>query len=925
MIAFVIVAAALIGWVIAEGEAWGLLLGGLAGWPLGAWLRSEIRIEIQRGIAAALAESREHRVPGLTDAPQRQAPEGPPVVSSPPAPPMAGPPAEPVRPSAPAMLRPAEPEPVHQHEPAEPTAADRTLAAVKEWFFGGNTIVRVGLVILFVGLSFLARYAASAGLFPIELRLALVGAIGVALLAVGFNRRTVKPAFALALQGGGVAVLYLTIFASARMFDVMPPLLAFGLMIVICALGCALALLQNAQGMALAAFIGGYAVPVLLGGESRTPVPLFSYISILNIAVLTIAWRRSWRPLNLVGFFATFSLATAWGFASYGPQHFLACQLFLALSVAIYLAAALLYAHNTPGKLDNAADSTLLFGTALAGFGLEVGLVQNQLYGSAIAALVFGAVYVAVAAWTIRKRDPAMRLMGESLIAIGLGFVTLAIPLALDVRWTSAAWALEGAGAFWIGARQARWMPRLFGLLLQGMAALIALTTLQTPVSNLPFLNNGFFGALLIAAPLLFTAWQLRGEALPHSGSRMARAYAPVEGGLGNLVFFTGFGFACIGVLLEVLRYTPAAPPLTGTVPVFADWAQVLLAMLGMQAVMAVADWFGRRRNWPVATWPGRLSLAPMVLALPLTLALDRHVAYLPDLAAWLAAAALHLWLLYRWDKAAAKPSRWSALLHAAGVWLLTLMLADCLYLAIDRADLWNTSWAGVIYLVAVIAVLGGLTFWTQRGRGWPLDPHARAYGWSAALPLAAATWLGALLCTWLAEGITAPLPYVPVINPVDLSVGLALAALVAWRRMAAERFGPGGLPGSVAKLGPPADALLAFVAVNCIWLRTAHHWLGVGWSGEELGDSPIVQTGISILWTLMAMGLMLYAKRRALRPAWLLGAGLLAVVVAKLLLFDMSRAEGWERIVTFIGVGLLMLVIGYFVPLPPRQKETSA
>ena len=45
---------------------------------------------------------------------------------------------------------------------------------------------------------------------------------------------------------------------------------------------------------------------------------------------------------------------------------------------------------------------------------------------------------------------------------------------------------------------------------------------------------------------------------------------------------------------------------------------------------------------------------------------------------------------------------------------------------------------------------------------------------------------------------------------------------------------------------------------------------------------------------------------------------------MAKLLLVDMSSAEGWQRIVTFIAVGILMLVIGYFVPLPPRQGEAE-
>ena len=74
-----------------------------------------------------------------------------------------------------------------------------------------------------------------------------------------------------------------------------------------------------------------------------------------------------------------------------------------------------------------------------------------------------------------------------------------------------------------------------------------------------------------------------------------------------------------------------------------------------------------------------------------------------------------------------------------------------------------------------------------------------------------------------------------------------------------------------------------------------------------------------------MAMALMLMGQRRQLRLLWLAGAALLVVVVAKLVLVDMSAIEGFARIVAFIGVGVLMLLIGYFVPLPPRSKEAEA
>ena len=268
--------------------------------------------------------------------------------------------------------------------------------------------------------------------------------------------------------------------------------------------------------------------------------------------------------------------------------------------------------------------------------------------------------------------------------------------------------------------------------------------------------------------------------------------------------------------------------------------------------------------------------------------------------------------------------------IHAGTVWLLTGVLANSLYLGVDRADLWNTSWAGVAFLVAATLVLLLLTRIGDAAKAgklqrWPLAGRAAAYAWTAAVPLVLLVYGGALVTAVAAEGITAPLPYIPLLNPVDLAILLALAALALWHRMASAMApAPDGADMLRGPLAPTLVAVLGFAAINAVWLRTAHHWLGVDWSPDALAASGVVQTGISILWTLLAMALMVFAQRRALRTLWLVGAALLALVVAKLLLVDMSSAEGWQRIVTFIAVGILMLVIGYFVPLPPRKEEAK-
>ncbi len=60
------------------------------------------------------------------------------------------------------------------------------------------------------------------------------------------------------------------------------------------------------------------------------------------------------------------------------------------------------------------------------------------------------------------------------------------------------------------------------------------------------------------------------------------------------------------------------------------------------------------------------------------------------------------------------------------------------------------------------------------------------------------------------------------------------------------------------------------------------------------------------------------------MRWVWLGGAGFMALVVIKLFLVDLGNSGTIERIISFIGIGILLLVVGYFAPVPPRQAEEA-
>ena len=118
------------------------------------------------------------------------------------------------------------------------------------------------------------------------------------------------------------------------------------------------------------------------------------------------------------------------------------------------------------------------------------------------------------------------------------------------------------------------------------------------------------------------------------------------------------------------------------------------------------------------------------------------------------------------------------------------------------------------------------------------------------------------------------------------------------------------------------AIAVVLFVWSNGVLVRSLHHWGGVGFSARDIWGSVLVQSAFSIFWALLGLAAMVSATRLRKRTLWLLGAGLLAVVVVKLFLIDLANTGTLARVVSFIAVGMLLLLVGYVSPAPPRRTS---
>ncbi|CAN5140642.1 DUF2339 domain-containing protein [soil metagenome] len=767
--------------------------------------------------------------------------------------------------------------------PSGPNWMDHAVLRAKAWFTEGNVPVKIGVLVLLFGVAAALRYAAAQGYFtmPIEVRLAVIAAAALAGMAWGWRERLRRPAFGLSLQGGAIGVLLLTVFAAFRLYALLPPMAAFAMVVLLVAGAALLAVLQDAIWLALLGFLGGYLAPVLISTGSANHVGLFSYYAVLNAAVFAISWRRSWRLLNLLGFGFTFGVGAAWGATYYRPELFASVEPFLVLFFLFYIVIGLVYVLRQSEHKRPWVDGTLVFGTPLVAFPMQAALLKDDSLGLAFSAIVVALVYVALVVFL--RRRPGERLLSEAYGALALGFATLAVPLAFSASTTASVWALEGAGAAWLGLRQGRRFPWLAGLALQLLAAgsyLISLDHRMPLEAPTLLLNATWLGAAMLS---------FSGFALGLIHERHAPRFA-----LPAITFWWGmlwWAFAGLSQLDLAER-------------VIGEWrfAGIYVAIsLGAAAALRI-----------VLRWP-RLDAAIAtcsVTGLLLVAWAQGHFGQPVSIETWA------VWLLFviAWLAAmralSAVASNGLAIAHLAGLWTLAsaMSLQAGSLTRGDGADVPALADGWRVLAASAPLALMLLFAWRRPARfAWPRAAHFPEYRWGWLAPAAgllALGWISALF----AEGASAPLLYIPVLNPLELSL-LGVALLLYSFAGAEPRL----------RVLREAAPLVAFAALTMATLRAVHHLNGDPWSPSLLGTG-VAQASLTVAWSLLGVGAWILGSRRGDRRIWWAGAALMGIVLVKLLLVDRQYMGNMAGIVSFMAVGLLLVGVGYVAPTPARR-----
>ena len=843
-----------------------------------AWMQPESEPEVEGAAAppAGVSPPPAPAMPVVAPEPARPVPAMPEL---PPLPARAAPAPAPTRASA-ARVEPATAPP----PPSGPGLVERGIEQIKRWFTSGNVPVKVGMLVLLAGVAALLKHATDQGWFSIsdEVRLVGISAAALAGLVFAWRKRESHRTFALALQGGAIGVLLLTVFAAFKIYGFIDAVPALLISVVLIAGMSVMAVLQESRTLAILGVLAGFMAPIWLSSDSGNHVGLFSYYALLNAGIFAIAWVRPWRILNLLGFVFTWGIGTAWGVLDYTPAKFTSTEPFLLLFFAFYLLLPLLYARKAATKGSARIDGCLLFGTPLVAFSLQAGLLHGERMPLALCALGVAVLYALLARALINRDRLAVLARGYAILAVG--FATLAVPLALSARATASVFALEGAGLVWLGLMQERRLARWSGIGLQLAAALAMLlgASRAHAFDATVIANAAFMGALLIALAGFATAWLYRGAGRMHVAG-VAYVWG-LAWWLGNITMeisdFVAFGSRLHAVLVmlavtgwlaaEVQRRAPALALSLTTLGCF-----VLAFPVAFLQVAEYGQPFAGHGAW---AWP--LFAVLGIRSLLCLRAGSGPVAALAQLAWWLL---------------------WPTVLS-----LLAWHIGDRFALA--------EGWVGLLLALPwlLLAVLSM--------RRWSLLAQPLGAAFDRYRPALQAAVFGLLGLWWLAAlgsaGSALPLPWVVLFNPLELAqvAVLVLVALWLWEGRQAH-IRPGRLVGM---------ALAALVLVTVMTLRAVHHWGGEPWS-ERLIGTQLAQTSLTVVWSLLGVLGWISGSRRGQWGLWLAGAILMGVVLAKLLLIDRGNLGDLLGIGAFIAYGLLCTLVGWLAPAPPRRGTAGA
>lgn len=319
-----------------------------------------------------------------------------------------------------------------------------------EYAVASQWLLRIGIMILVIGIGFFLQYSIENNLLPPVARVAIAAVVGACMIAGG--TRILSDRFKLmgqGLIGGGIATLYFSVFASFHFYELLSQLPAFGLMTGVTLLSVGIAVRFNSQLIAILGIIGAYGTPLMLATETPNYVGLYGYLLVLGAGVLTICIWKNWPLVNYLSFFCTYGLFLP----TLHVDRFWEGMPFLAAFFAMFSTMTFMFTLANRTK-SNLLDVLALLVNAGVFYGFGYWLIDGAFDHKHVAYLTLGlfAFYAAHVGYGLIHRI-IDRELNVTFIGLAAFFLSITMPILLSSQWLTISWSLEAVLFLWLAVK----------------------------------------------------------------------------------------------------------------------------------------------------------------------------------------------------------------------------------------------------------------------------------------------------------------------------------------------------------------------------------------------------------------------------------------------------------------------------------------
>ena len=340
-----------------------------------------------------------------------------------------------------------------------------------EKFIGENLINKLGVLILVLGVSYFVKYAIDKDWINEPARVGIGVLSGALIMFIANKLRKKYVAFSSVLVSGAVAVFYFTAAIAFHEYQLFNQQIAFGIMVIITLFSCLISILYNRMELAVLSLIGGFAVPFMVSTGTGNYIVLFTYIIILNIGIILLAFYKKWHLVNILAFIFTILLFGGWFFNDFNSvePHYKGALIFAFAFYLIFIVTNIIDNVRTKAIFSKSQFIVLVASTLLF---FAVGMIILNDYhpefkgffttGLAILNLCF--------AWFLYKTFRLDKVIIYMLIGLTLTFITLAIPIQFKGNYITLFWAAEAVLLMWLAKKSRINGYRFASIIVHGLA-----------------------------------------------------------------------------------------------------------------------------------------------------------------------------------------------------------------------------------------------------------------------------------------------------------------------------------------------------------------------------------------------------------------------------------------------------------------------